>query len=162
MAPTSSSLPAETVATWAIALPSTGLATAWISPASIATVFSMPRRSATGFAPAATFRIPSRIIACASTVAVVVPSPAKSFVLDATSRISCAPVFWSGSSSSISLAIVIPSLTMLGAPYFFSSTTFRPFGPRVMRTASASAFTPSSRARRDSSLNTTSFAIGHR
>ena len=38
-----------------------------------------------GLAPAATFFNPSLTIACAKTVAVVVPSPAKSLVLEATS-----------------------------------------------------------------------------
>jgi hypothetical protein len=45
----------------------------------------MPRLSDIGFAPAATFFRPSRTIACARTVAVVVPSPATSFVAVATS-----------------------------------------------------------------------------
>ncbi len=55
------------------------------------TAFSIPRLRAIGFAPAATFFIPSRTIAWASTVAVVVPSPATSLVAVATSRTSCAP-----------------------------------------------------------------------
>ena len=55
-----------------------------------------------GLAPAARFFRPSRIIACASTVAEVVPSPATSLVLVLTSRMSCAPMFSNGSSSSIS------------------------------------------------------------
>jgi len=37
---------------------------------------------------------------------------------------------------------------MSGAPNFFSSTTLRPRGPIVTRTASASASTPRSRALR--------------
>ena len=44
----------------------------------------MPRFRSIGFMPAATDFIPSRTIACASTVAVVVPSPAWSWVFDAT------------------------------------------------------------------------------
>ena len=52
------------------------------------TDFSIPRLRPIGFAPAATFFRPSRTIACASTVAVVVPSPATSFVAVATSRTS--------------------------------------------------------------------------
>ena len=83
----------------------------------------MPRLSAIGFAPAATFFRPSRTIACASTVAVVVPSPATSFVAVATSRTSCAPWFSKTSSTSISRAIVTPSLVIVGAPNFLSSTT---------------------------------------
>ena len=89
----------------------------------------MPRFSAIGLAPAATVRTPSRKIAWASTVAVVVPSPATSEVLDATSRTICAPMFSSGSCSSISFATVTPSLVMIGAPNFFSITALRPFGP---------------------------------
>ena len=91
--------------------------------------------------------------AWASTVAVVVPSPAMSLVLVATSFTSWAPMFSKGSSSSISRAMDTPSLVMVGAPNFFSSTTLRPFGPRVTFTASASLFTPASRARRASSSN---------
>src|SRR5512139_1134670 len=45
-------------------------------------------------------------------------------------------------SSSISLATVTPSLVTVGAPHDFSITTFRPRGPSVTFTASASAFTP--------------------
>ena len=47
---------------------------------------SMPRLMAIGLAPAATFLRPSRTMAWASRVAVVVPSPAMSLVLVATSR----------------------------------------------------------------------------
>src|ERR1017187_4574022 len=79
---------------------------------------------------------------CARMVAVVVPSPATSLVLEATSRTIWAPMFSKGSLSSISLATVRPSLVIVGPPNFFSRTTFRPFGPRVTFTASASWFTP--------------------
>ena len=80
----------------------------------------------------------------------VVPSPATSEVFDATSRTICAPMFSSGSLSSISLATVTPSLVMTGEPNFFSRTTFRPLGPSVTLTASASRFTPRSTAWRES------------
>ena len=90
-----------------------------------------------GFAPAATFLIPSLIIACAKTVAVVVPSPATSFVFIETSLTSCAPMFSKGSSNSTSFAIVTPSFVINGAPYFLSKTTFLPFGPSVTLTVSA-------------------------
>ena len=53
--------------------------------------------------PAATDFMPSRNIACASTVAVVVPSPAISLVFEATSRTIWAPIFSNLSESSISL-----------------------------------------------------------
>ena len=116
----------------------------------------MPRFNPIGLAPAATFLRPSRTIAWASTVAVVVPSPATSLVAVATSRTSCAPWFSNGSSTSISRAIVTPSFVIVGAPYFLSSTTYRPFGPSVTLTASARMFTPRSSARRASSLNLSS------
>src|SRR4051794_16079558 len=115
------------------------------------TAFSMPFFRAIGLAPAATLRRPSRTSAWASTVAVVVPSPATSSVFLATSLTSSAPIFSQGSSSSISLAMLTPSLVMVGAPHFFSRTTLRPRGPRVTLTASARVFMPRSRPRRASS-----------
>src|SRR5690349_11017843 len=118
----------------------------------------MPRLSAIGFTPPVTLRNPSRTIACARTVAVVVPSPATSDVLVATSFTICAPMFSSGSDSSISFATVTPSLVMVGAPNFLSMTTFRPLGPRVTFTASASLSTPRLRAARASVLNCRSLA----
>ena len=57
------------------------------------TAFSMPRLSSIGFMPATTILLPSRKIAWASTVAVVVPSPATSEVLLATSFTIWAPMF---------------------------------------------------------------------
>ena len=102
----------------------------------------MPLFNAMGFAPAATFFIPSCSIAWASTTAVVVPSPAISLVLVATSFINCAPMFSKGSSSSISLAMVTPSFVMVGGPHFLSRTTLRPLGPRVIFTAAARESSP--------------------
>ena len=90
------------------------------------------------------FFIPSFTRACASTVAVVVPSPAISFVLVATSFTSWAPMFSYRSSSSISFAMVTPSLVISGVPKDLSKTTFLPFGPSVTFTVSASLLTPSS------------------
>ena len=66
------------------------------SSTSTATALSMPRFRSIGFIPAATILVPSRKIACASTVAVVVPSPATSEVLLATSRTIFAPRFSNG------------------------------------------------------------------
>ena len=60
--------------------------------------------------------------------------------------------------SSISFATVTPSLVTVGAPNFLSMTTFRPFGPRVTFTASASWSTPRLRAARASTLKWSSFA----
>lgn len=48
------------------------------------TVFSIPFFKEMGFAPKATANNPDLIISLARTIAVVVPSPAKSFVLVAT------------------------------------------------------------------------------
>src|SRR5919197_3618051 len=144
----------ETVATRAISsLPEISCDCDFRFSTTCSTACSMPRLIAIGFAPAATFLSPSRTIACASTVAVVVPSPATSFVAVATSRTSCAPWFSKTSSTSISRAIVTPSFVIVGAPNFLSSTTYRPFGPRVTLTASARMLTPRSSERRASSLN---------
>ena len=46
-------------------------------------------------------------------------------------------MFSNGSSSSMSRAMVTPSLVMVGEPNFLSRTTLRPFGPIVTLTASA-------------------------
>ncbi len=81
-------------------------------------------------------------MARARTVAVVVPSPAMSLVLLATSFTIWAPMFSNLSSSSISLATVTPSLVTVGEPQLLSMTTLRPLGPRVTTTASAKARTP--------------------
>src|SRR5919112_591172 len=105
----------ETVATRAMSsLPEISLDCVFRFSTTCSTAFSIPRRIAIGFAPAATLRRPSLTIACASTVAVVVPSPATSFVDVATSRTSCAPWFSNGSSTSISRAIVTPSFVIVG------------------------------------------------
>src|SRR5258708_17811083 len=94
----------------------------------------------------------------AKTVAVVVPSPAMSLVLLATSRTIWAPIFSYGSSSSISFATVSPSLVIVGEPNFLSRTTLRPFGPSVTLTARLSFSTPRSNALRASSSNINCFA----
>ena len=122
------------------------------------TAISMPRFRSIGFMPAATDLAPSRTIAWASTVAVVVPSPAVSLVLEATSRSICAPMFSNLSSRSISLATVTPSLVMRGAPKLFSMTTLRPLGPSVTLTALARISTPRSMRSRASPENLTSLA----
>ena len=98
-------------------------------------------------------------MACASTVAVVVPSPATSEVLLATSRTIWAPMFSSGSGRSISLATVTPSLVIVGDPKDLLRMTLRPFGPRVTLTASASPLTPRRMAWRDASPYVISFAM---
>src|SRR5215211_3838605 len=157
--PTSASPFAEIVPTWAI---SSFVATLrerlFRSLTTASTARSTPRFRSIGFMPAATDFAPSRTIAAARMVAVVVPSPATSLVLLATSRTICAPMFSNLSESSISLATVTPSLVIRGAPKLFSSTTLRPFGPSVTLTASASVVTPLSILVRASVENFTSLA----
>src|SRR5438067_8967664 len=142
---------AEMVPTWAISFGSLVALESFFSSATTAsTALSMPRLISIGLLPAATSLAPSRKIAWARTVAVVVPSPATSEVRDATSLTICAPMFSNLFSSSISLATVTPSLVMVGEPNDFSITTLRPLGPSVTFTASASVLTPlriASRAR---------------
>ena len=106
------------------------------------TALSTPLLRSIGLAPAVTFFSPVFTIDWASTVAVVVPSPARSLVLEATSFTICAPIFSTPSSSSISLATVTPSLVIIGEPNDFSMMTLRPLGPSVTFTASDSASTP--------------------
>src|SRR5215217_5227242 len=128
------------------------------SATTAATAMSTPRRRSIGFMPAATALPPSRTMAAARMVAVVVPSPATSLVLLATSRTICAPMFSNLSESSISLATVTPSLVIRGAPKLLSSTTLRPLGPSVTLTASARVVTPLSILVRASVENFTSLA----
>src|SRR3989338_5674811 len=78
-------------------------------------------------------------MAWARTVAVVVPSPATSLVLEGTSFTIWAPMFSNLFSSSISLATVTPSLVTVGEPKDLSRTTLRPLGPSVTLTALANA-----------------------
>jgi hypothetical protein len=94
----------------------------------------------------------------ASTVAVVVPSPATSEVLEATSFTIWAPMFASLSSSSISLATVTPSFLTVGEPHDFSRMTLRPRGPRVTFTVFASRFKPCAIELRAAVENTMSLA----
>ena len=157
--PMASSLLAEMEPTCAISLEVVVALEAFFSCSTRAiTALSMPRFRSIGFMPAATYFMPSRTMAWASTVAVVVPSPAMSLVLEATSLTICAPMFWSLSFSSISLATDTPSLVTVGAPKERSSTTLRPFGPRVTLTALARMFTPSTMRARASPPKITSFA----
>src|ERR1700674_1724639 len=157
--PISASPLAEMVPTWAISsFDVTFLEFFLRSWTTASTARSMPRLRSIGFMPAATALAPSLTIAWASTVAVVVPSPACSDVLEATSRTIWAPMFSNLSSSSISLATVTPSLVIRGAPKDLSSTTWRPFGPSVTRTACVSMSTPRSILSRASTANLTSLA----
>src|SRR3984957_4746526 len=157
--PISASPLEEIVPTWAISsFEVTFLEFLTRSATTASTAMSIPRFRSIGFMPAATDLAPSRTIAAASTVAVGVPSPASSEVLEATSRTIWAPMFSNLSSSSISLATVTPSLVMRGAPNDLSSTTLRPLGPSVTRTAWASVSIPRSILSRASTENLTSLA----
>ena len=81
------------VATWAISFLSlVDFDIFFSSSTTTSTALSMPRLSPIGLAPAVTFFRPSRTIASASTVAVVVPSPAMSEVLEAASLTIWAPM----------------------------------------------------------------------
>ena len=151
MLPMVSSPLAEMVPTWAISFLSLVALESFLSSSITAvTALSMPRLRLIGSWPAATSLLPSRKMAWASTVAVVVPSPATSEVLEATSLTIWAPMFSNLFLSSISLATVTPSLVTVGGPNDFSMTTLRPRGPRVTLTALARMLTPlrmNSRAR---------------
>mmetsp|Transcript_125957 Transcript_125957/g.299010 ORF Transcript_125957/g.299010 Transcript_125957/m.299010 type:complete len:203 (-) Transcript_125957:33-641(-) len=145
--PITSSPFAEMVATCAISL-GEEMSVARFSKSSrtILTEESIPRLTSIGFIPATTAFVPSRKIARASTVDVVVPSPARSFVFEATCLINEAPTFTSLFLNSIALATVTPSLVTFGAPKLCSMTTLRPLGPSVTATASASRLAPWSMA----------------
>src|SRR5687767_6569855 len=157
--PIASSLFAEIVPTWAMAFESLQGFESFLSSSTVAfTARSTPRLTSIGLMPEATAFMPSRMIACASRVAVVVPSPASSEVEDTTSFTICAPMFSNLSFSSISLATETPSLVTVGAPKLFSSTALRPFGPSVALTAFASRLTPRTMRVRASSEKRTSLA----
>src|SRR5258707_5467760 len=154
--PISTSPLAEMVPTWAISsFEVTFFEFFFRSSTTASTARSMPRLRSIGFMPAATDLAPSLTIDAASTVAVVVPSPAKSDDFEATSRTIWAPMFSNLSSSSISLATVTPSLVMRGAPNDLSSTTLRPLGPSVTFTALLRMSTPRSILSRASTPNLT-------
>ena len=158
--PISSSPLADTVATADISsLLFTGVDNFLISSIVAVTALSIPLLSFIGSCPAAVNLIPSLKIAWASTVAVVVPSPATSLVLDATSFTICAPIFSNLFSRSISFATVTPSFVTTGAPKVFSIKTFLPLGPNVAFTAFASLSTPSLISDWASVPNKISFAI---
>src|SRR3954449_10659889 len=155
--PISASPLEEMVPTWAISsFEVTFLEFLTRSATTASTARSIPRFRSIGFMPAATDLAPSRMMAAASTVAVVVPSPAASAALEATSRTIWAPMFSNLSSSSISLATVTPSFVMRGAPNDLSSTTLRPLGPSVTFTALLRMSTPRNILSRASTPNLTS------
>src|SRR4051812_45416069 len=149
---TSSSFAAIVAMCSSCSRPATGRATRRSSSTRHAVASSMPRRSSIGLTPSSSAIMPSRTMAWASSVAVVVPSPVWSLVLLATSRTSCAPMFLNWSDSSISRAIETPSFVIVGAPVRRSSTTLRPLGPSVTFTVFASSSTPAWSSRRASWL----------
>ena len=81
-------------------------------------------------------------IACANTVAVVVPSPASLTVLRAASLIKVAPRFSTGSKRTIESATVTPSLVITGFPCWSSRITHLPLAPKVELTALVSFSIP--------------------
>ena len=156
------SLLAEIVPTWAISsFLETGRESLVVSSSTAAsTALSIPRRTTVGLAPVVMIRSPSRKIARARIVAVVVPSPATSEVFDATTLTSLAPMFSNGSASSISLETVTPSLVTVGPPNDLLRITFRPVGPSVVPTAWARMSTPSSIFRRAASEKSNCLGTG--
>ena len=151
---------ADIVPTWAISsLSFTFFAEEISFSLTWSTADSIPRLTSMGFIPAVTYLQPSFTIAWANIVAVVVPSPASSFVLLATSLTIWAPIFSNLSSRSISLATETPSFVVRGAPYALSITTFLPLGPRVTFTVFASISTPFNIDALASESNLTIFAI---
>ncbi len=77
--PISGSAFAEMAPTWAISFEVVhGLESFFSSSTTTVTALSTPRLMSIGFMPAATYFMPSAMIDWASTVAVVVPSPATS------------------------------------------------------------------------------------
>ena len=156
----SSSLSADMEAIWRIScLPLTGFAIFFSAATASAAAASMPRRTIMAFAPIEVRLSPSWMMACVSTTAVVVPSPALSLVLLATSFTMEAPMFSNLSASDISFAMVTPSFVIVGPPHDLSSATLRPFGPSVTFTVFATISTPLLSALRTSASNITCFAI---
>ena len=143
--PISSSLFDAMVATCLIVSPvSTGTALSLRDSTTASIAWSNPALSSTGLDPDSMFLRPWWQRLCAKIDAVEVPSPALSCVLLATSWISLAPMFANGSPSSMSLAMVTPSLIIEGLPHDFSNTTVLAAGPRVTLTALATVSIPSS------------------
>ena len=150
------------LATWAMSSwPLTLIEFLQMASATAPAASSIPRFSSMGLAPAATFLRPSLTMAWASTVAVVVPSPAISLVFVAASLSSWAPIFSNGSNNSISLATVTPSWVTVGAPHFLSRATLRPLGPSVVLTAWARLSVPALRRQRASSLKLSCLAMSY-
>ena len=111
-------------------------------PTSTSVALSIARLISMGGTPATTCFCASCRIARASTIDVVVPSPARAFVwLDACFKIWTA-AFSMGSSSTTWSATVTPSLLTNGRLPACCSRTVLPLGPSVDATLSARIFTP--------------------
>ena len=146
MLPVASSLAAMIATARVSRRPLTGRAMRLSAATASLAASSSPCTSSTGLAPWARQARPCCTIASASTVAVVVPSPATWLVCCETSRTTCAPMFSNGHSSSISWAMLTPSRETIGVPTGRSMMAFIPLGPSVPRTAFASLATPRPRA----------------
>ncbi|KAH3659095.1 hypothetical protein OGATHE_006355 [Ogataea polymorpha] len=148
---------AEIVATWAISA-EVVISFLFFCRKSItaSTAAWEPLLRSIGLHPAATFLTDSEKMALPRIVAEVVPSPALSLVLEATSCNSLAPKFSNLSSRLTLLATVTPSLVIFGAPNGCSIRTLRPLGPKVTATASARVSTPFKRAALPSTPNLSS------
>ena len=147
--PISGSLLPEIAATLAIAFLSVLMLIAFFFRCSTTSslAFMMPRLSAIGLAPAATLRRPSWITRLRQqggggrAVAGDVVGLARHFLDQLRAHV------LQRIRSSISLAMVTPSLVIVGLPHFFSSTTLRPRGPSVTLTALATLSTPDQKLR---------------
>ena len=134
------------------ALPVIAVSAIFFSSPTSSISISFPISSSTFFAFSAASRYPNVItVGCSfsssrssaffsssapRTTAVVVPSPATSSTVFATSTI----IFAAGLSMSISLRIVTPSFVITTSPRESTSILSIPFGPNVVRTASPTAF----------------------
>mmetsp|Transcript_38045 Transcript_38045/g.89058 ORF Transcript_38045/g.89058 Transcript_38045/m.89058 type:complete len:369 (+) Transcript_38045:784-1890(+) len=112
--PISQSLHEIAAICWYCSRVDTGIAASRILDTKNGAALSRPLRSAMALAPADTYFRPRCTIACVSTVAVVVPSPARESVLDAACSSRLTPIFSIGSASCTSEAMVTPSLTTRG------------------------------------------------
>mmetsp|Transcript_60042 Transcript_60042/g.110000 ORF Transcript_60042/g.110000 Transcript_60042/m.110000 type:complete len:251 (-) Transcript_60042:335-1087(-) len=128
----------------------TGIAILRIFSIKKAAALTRPRCTATELAPFSMNLMPALHIACVSTAAVVVPSPARSSVCEHACKRSLTPTSSSGLSTETLPAMETPSLMITGICFSSEITTFRPRGPRVTLTASATLSTPSKSAVRAS------------
>ena len=133
---------ADIVATWSIISPSTGIAIFSKYAITFSTPLAIPSFSVRELSCSNALYAFLRI-ECASTVAVVVPSPASCTVFRAASFKSVAPMFSTGSRKNILFATVTPSFVITGLPLSFSSITLRPLAPSVELTAFVSFSIPS-------------------